>query len=185
MDEHQERTVALGLREGRPDAWRALYDAFAERVWRGVAHRMGSSAAEVADVVQESFLAAARSAKSYDPGKAPLWAWLWGIARLQVALHYRKAKRREEVHLVQARQVCDAPEAPDPLEAAELTDRVRQTLIVLPLEYELLLTAKYLEGESVETIAVREKTTAVAVRSKLARARQAFREAYDAAGAKS
>ena len=55
---------------------------------------------------------------------------------------------------------------------------VRVTLAELPAEYEALLTAKYLDGEPVDRIAVRERSTEVAVRSKLARARQAFREAY-------
>ncbi len=185
MDEHDERQVALGLREGRPDAWRALYDAYAERVWRAVARRMGPSVADVADVVQETFLAAARSARTYDPERAPLWAWLWGIARVNIALHYRKAERREQVYLVRARRDAEGASAPsngrpgDPLEAAELAFLVRATLVELPADYEQLLTAKYLDGESVDAIAVRERCTPVAIRSKLARARLAFREAYE------
>jgi RNA polymerase sigma-70 factor (ECF subfamily) len=39
-----------------------------------------------------------------------------------------------------------------------------------------VLTAKYLDGESVENIANRERSTVTAVRSRLARARQAFRQ---------
>ena len=67
----------------------------------------------------------------------------------------------------------------DPLEAAELAFLVRATLVELPADYEQLLTAKYLDGESVYAIAVRERCTPVAIRSKLARARLAFREAYE------
>ncbi|HUR54334.1 MAG TPA: sigma factor, partial [Gemmataceae bacterium] len=93
MDDDQARDVARGLRDGNPDAWRALYDAFAERVWRSVARVLGPNAADVADVVQETMLAAARSARGYDPSKGDLWNWVWGIARLQVALHFRKRQR--------------------------------------------------------------------------------------------
>src|SRR6185437_12447852 len=85
MDEQQERDIARGLRAGEADAWRALYDAHAERVWRAVARLMGAQAVDVADVVQETFLAAARSADSYDAARGSLWWWLWGIARRQVA----------------------------------------------------------------------------------------------------
>lgn len=188
MDEHQERQVVLGLHEGNPDAWRRLYEAFAERVWRCVARLMGPSASDIADVVQETFLAAARSARSFDPQRGPLWLWLWGIARRHVALHYRKKERHDRLQ-----QACEtlgadgrllrwlegAPETPpDTLVAGELAQLVRVTLAELPLDYETLLTAKYLDGESVEQIAERERTTAVAIRSKLARARQAFREAF-------
>jgi len=181
MDEHHEREVALGLREGRPDAWRALYDAFAERVWRAVARRLGPNAADVADVVQDTFLAAARSARTYDPERGPLWAWLWGIARVHVALHYRKVERREQVYLIRARRnACESNgQSGDPLEAAELALLVRATLVDLPADYEVLLSAKYFDGDSVDAIAARERSTPVAVRSKLARARQAFREAFE------
>ena len=46
----------------------------------------------------------------------------------------------------------------------------------LPAEYETVLTARYLDGESVEHIANLERSTVTAVRSRLARARQAFRQ---------
>jgi RNA polymerase sigma-70 factor (ECF subfamily) len=62
------------------------------------------------------------------------------------------------------------------LAAAELATLVRSTLTELPIEYETLLTAKYLDGATVDDIARQERSTAVAVRSRLARARQAFRE---------
>jgi RNA polymerase sigma-70 factor (ECF subfamily) len=183
MDEHQERDVAAGLRGGDPDAWRALYDAYATRVWRSVARLMGPCAADVADVVQETFLAAARSARTYDPARGSLWVWVWGIARVHVVLHYRKLDR---LHQARARLAADGTLArrldgkanADALIAGELAALVRATLTELPVDYEALLTAKYLDGESVEAIAARERTTDGAVRSKLARARQAFREAF-------
>jgi RNA polymerase sigma-70 factor (ECF subfamily) len=178
MDEEQERRVALGLRAGNADAWRTLYDAYAERVWRAVARRLGPSPADIADVVQETFLAAARSARTYDPERGPLWAWLWGVARLHVALHYRKQHQQERLQQARAR-LGPAAEAPrDALDRAELAELVRATLAELPGDYETLLTAKYLDGEPVEQIAEREHLSGVAVRSKLARARQAFREAF-------
>ena len=64
MDPHEERELTQGLGDGNPDAWRGLYDAYAQPVWRVVARLMGPTSADVADVVQETFLAAARSAKT-------------------------------------------------------------------------------------------------------------------------
>ena len=189
MDEQQARDVVRGLREGRADAWRSLYDAFAERVWRGVARLLGPHSADVADVVQETMLAAARSARTFDEAKGSLWTWLWGIARLQVALHFRKQKRHDR--LKQAGDWLAASNGrlsrwldgsdgfpADLLEAAELALFVRATLTELPDEYTRLLTAKYLDGESMKQIADREGSTAMAVRSKLARAREAFRQSF-------
>ncbi len=189
MDEQQERILVRGLREGRPDAWRSLHDTFAERVWRGVARLLGPHAADVADVVQETMLAAARSARTYDEAQGSLWVWLWGIARLQVALHFRKQKRHDRLkstgdwiaasngRLTHWLDGVDTTPS-DLLETAELATIVRTTLTELPGDYESLLTAKYLDGDSVEQIANREHSTETAVRSKLARAREVFRKTF-------
>lgn len=189
MDEHQARDVVRGLREGKPDSWRALYDAFAERIWWGVARLIGPNSADVADVVQETMLAAARSAGTFNPASGTLWVWLWGIARLQVALHYRKQKRHDRLkhtgewlaasngRLLRWLDGTD-PTPTDLLETAELALIVRIALAELSPDYGSLLTAKYLDGESVEQIASREHTTEAAVRSKLARAREDFRQVF-------
>ena len=179
MDEELAHRVATGLRSGDPDAWRQLYDAFAERVWRGVARLLGPHPADIADVVQETMLAAARSVRNFDGAKGSLWNWLWGIARTQVALHFRQRRRHD-------RWKWDALTRPEGTEALhesgieinEVAEAVRAALGELPAEYEQLLTAKYSDGDSVERIAGRERLTETAVRSKLARARAAFRAAY-------
>jgi RNA polymerase sigma-70 factor (ECF subfamily) len=189
LDEQQAGAVIRGLREGRADAWRTLYDAFAERVWRGVARLLGPNSADVADVVQETMLAAARSARTFDETKGALWPWLWGIARLQVALHFRKQQRHDRLRRVRdwlaagngrlTRWLDGTDPSPSALlEAAEMAVLVRETLTELSDDYEALLTAKYLDGESVEQIAVRERSTETAVRSRLARAREAFRQTF-------
>jgi RNA polymerase sigma-70 factor (ECF subfamily) len=133
-------------------------------------------------VVQETMLAAARSARTYDPASGSLWNWVWGIARIQVALHFRKRQRHDRLMEANSRVVrwLDGTDPPptDLLESAELVASVRFALTELPGEYETLLTAKYLDGDSVGTIAGRERSTETAVRSKLARARDAFRKVF-------
>src|SRR5690349_19325589 len=92
MNQQDDRAVAAGLRAGDAGAWHAFYDAYAGRLWRSVARRVGP-AADVADVVQETLVAAARNARQYDPLRGSLWSWLWGIGHRQVALYYRKRSR--------------------------------------------------------------------------------------------
>ena len=183
MDEQQEQTVARRLREGRAEAWHALYDAYAQRVWQYAARRLGGDAADVADVVQETFLAAAHSAGGYDPERGSLWFWLVGIARNQLALYFRKRRqhdplaRGEGLALVQIKR-CLRGEQPDPGDAmlrAEAAGLIQGVLGQLSADHEYLLSAKYCDGDSVEEIAARKKCTTTAVRSKLARARKAFR----------
>jgi RNA polymerase sigma-70 factor (ECF subfamily) len=189
MDETRERRIAQGLRGGDPQAWRELYEAFAERVWRSVARLLGPASADVADVVQETFMAAARSARTYDEAKGSLGVWLTGIARRHLALHFRKEQRHDRQRLVSAalcaangrlRQWLDGVDAPmpDALEIAELAQLVRATLAELPPEYEMALTAKYVDDVPVEQLAREERCTDVAIRSRLARARQAFRNEF-------
>ncbi|CAN5451738.1 sigma-70 family RNA polymerase sigma factor [soil metagenome] len=188
MDDALTRDVVRGLREGSPDAWRTLYDMFAHRVWCSVAPRLGYRPADIADVVQETMLAAARSARQFDETKGTLWQWLWGIARIQLALHYRKQQRHDRCQNTAwiaanqdrlSRWLDGSEPAPADLpETAELAESVRETLRELPEDYEAILTAKYLDGESVDEIAGQQSSTPMAVRSKLARARDAFRQTF-------
>ena len=188
MDDQQQREVAEGLRDGRPEAWRALYAEFSQPLWRHVARRLGSDAADVSDVLQEAFLAAARSAHGFDATRGSLWSWLRGIANNQLALHFRRSARHDDATRLQANATSSdgrlvkwldgGPLPSDVLEAAETAALVRATLLELPDEYADLLTAKYVDDLSMEEIAKQEGGTAAATSSKLARARRAFREAF-------
>lgn len=152
---------------------------------------MGPGSSDVADVVQETFLAAARGARAYDPSRGSLWVWLWGIARNHIALYYRKQGQLDRLkHAGQwlasgngaAQRYLDGVDAAlpeDVLASTELAALVRVTLTDLPEDYGMLLCAKYLDDRPVEDIARLTGATSTAVRSKLARARQAFREAFE------
>ncbi len=191
MDEQRQREIARGLREGKTDAWLALYDVYCHKVWSLVGRLMGHHSADIADVVQETFLAAARSASSFDSDRGTLWFWLGGIARNQAALHFRQRERFERVR--KQFEVTDGQPAREeiarwlenreagPAEAlatAETVSLVRDTLTLLPDHYETLLTAKYFSDATVEQIASVENMTTTAIRSRLARAHRAFRDVF-------
>jgi len=189
MDKNTELKIAQGLQKGNRQAWLQLYEAYAEPVWRNISRHTGGDSAAVADIVQETFLAAARSARNFRPDRGTLWVWLWIIARRQVALYYRKQK--PQIVLNQARQwwagldgekfdwidaKADMP--PDILESQELAVLVRLALSELPGDYQTLLLAKYVDNRQAEEIAEQIDCSETAVRSKLARARKAFRKAF-------
>jgi RNA polymerase sigma-70 factor (ECF subfamily) len=180
--------LAAALRDGKDDAWLALYDRYAQRLWREVARRLGPGHPEVGDVVQEVLLAAARSAKGYDPKRGSPWAWLVGIAKRHVAGRVRT--RQRELRL--ARQwwqrldgrarlwMSGQQEAPpDVLESSELAVLVRATLDTLPLEQQLLLTGRYLDDRSAKDLAEDLGQSPGTVRVQLHRARNAFRRTFD------
>ena len=189
MDKNTERKIAQGLQKGNRQAWLQLYEAYAEQVWRNISRLTGGDSAAVADIVQETFLAAARSARNFRPDRGTLWVWLWTIARRQVALYYRKQK--PNIVLSQAKQSwtsldgekfdwidAKADMPPDILESQELAALVRCALRELPGDYQTLLLAKYVDNQPAERVAERINCSEAAVRSKLARARKAFRKAF-------
>jgi RNA polymerase sigma-70 factor (ECF subfamily) len=185
MDEGLGESVAEGLRQGDERAWSKLYETSAHRVWQQVSRLIGSNAEDVADVVQETFLAAARSAGKYRPSFGTPETWLWGIARRQVALHYRKQAQVRRLHealgelashnggLGWLRSGSPAPE--DALHSQDVAVLVRAALARLPAEYQGILASKYWDWASIESIAQEAGISQAAASSKLARARRAFR----------
>jgi len=189
MDRSEERVVAAGLKAGRPEAWLALYDAYAARLWGHVARLSGGNSDTAADAVQATLLAAAQSARSFDPSRGGLWNWLCGIASHQVALIHRRNRTATTFSL----ETCDESDVSPPadawelwlsgeideppmrLQTAEAADLVRAALISLPADYQTLLLARYVDGASAEQIATNANTTGQAIRSRLARARRALR----------
>ena len=146
-----DEQLARGLAAGSIEAWHALYDAYAEAVWHSVARRVGPHTAVVADIVQETFLLAARSARSFDPSRGTALGWLRGIARTQTALHFRRRQTRPEAAGDDFRAVARDADA-DPLAEAETAAAVRQVLGALPQDYEILLVGKYLDGLTLDEL---------------------------------
>jgi RNA polymerase sigma-70 factor (ECF subfamily) len=182
LDEPDQQAVICGLRLGDRDAWSALYDGYSADIWRYVARLVGPETAAVADIVQETFLAAARSARQFDPQRGTLWAWLSGIAHHQSALYWRQINKVQRLkELVEARAdelrrwLETSASADEPWARLELADAVRGVLADLPADYSALLTAKYLDERTLDELSRESGGTVDAIKSKLARARREFR----------
>ena len=190
MDTDTERKIIEELRRLEQQAWQRLYEVYAEPLWRNVSRLVGDDSSMVADIVQETFFAAARSAKNYNPHRGSLWIWLWTIAQRQVALYYRKqgpsiglsraqnwwaSLNGEKFDWIDA--AADMP--PEILQSQELALLVRTALRKLPSDYQTLLLAKYVDNHPVAQISEQMNCSQEAVRSKLARARKAFRKSFE------
>lgn len=177
------------LQRGDRAAWARLYDGYAERVWRFVARLLGSEAAWVADVVQETFLAAAKSAGTFDEARGSVWSWLTGIAHRQAALSWRQRGQEQRLQSVLAamplevrygaRVFDDSAPADEWFERRELAVVIRSTLSALPAEYATVLVAKYLDEQAIDDIAIELDESYEAVRSRLARARREFKAVFE------
>ncbi|MDP1797504.1 MAG: sigma-70 family RNA polymerase sigma factor [Planctomycetaceae bacterium] len=186
LDEHDQLVVIRGLRDGNREAWSALYRGYSADVWRYVARLVGPQSADVADVVQETLLAAARSARQFDVSKGTLWSWLAGIAHRQAALANRRAHRATRVVALAEsgaavfRTLCETDLAVDAIwERQELVEIVRWLLAEMSPEYAGLLTGKYLDEASIEDLSQQWGGSIEATKSKLARARREFREQFE------
>ncbi|QFZ23559.1 sigma-70 family RNA polymerase sigma factor [Saccharothrix syringae] len=72
-------------------AFAELFDAHARQLRGYLAGRVGESAAD--DLVAETFLVALKRRHSYDPERAPVKGWLYGIATNLVREHQRRETR--------------------------------------------------------------------------------------------
>jgi RNA polymerase sigma-70 factor, ECF subfamily len=135
----------------------------------GFAWRMTGSPSIAEDVLQEVFLALIRSPGRFDSGRAPLRAFLLGIARNQV----RKRLERERHWDALDDGVFEA--APlDPV-AGEVGDWVARAVHSLPAtQREALVLFEY-EGLSLEEVARAVGAEVGAVKSRLHRARENLR----------
>jgi RNA polymerase sigma-70 factor (ECF subfamily) len=185
QDDIDHLAVIRGLRDGRRESWAMLYDRYSTDVWRYVARLVGHPA-DVADVVQETFLAAARSARQFDAARGTLWGWLAGIAHHQASQYWRRSgqttrlRALAESRAIELRQWTNGAASVDELwRQRELADVVRGVLAELPADYVWLLTAKYLDDCSLDELARETGSTVEAVKSKLARARREFRARFE------
>ncbi len=186
LDLSQQRQIANGLREGDRAAWEALFDAFSLPLWRFAKRLIGNDNQAIDDVVQETFLAAARSARQFDAEQGTLWAWLTGIAQRQAALYWRQAARAVRIKVLAASGsariqdwLVDTVEPDAPWEQRETADLIRSVLAELSSDYGALLTARYLDERSTAELIEFFGGTAESLKSKLARARKEFRHKFE------
>ncbi|GAA0946914.1 RNA polymerase sigma factor [Nonomuraea longicatena] len=109
------------IRLGRPpeesmDDFDRVFAAHFQEIHRYVAQRLGPDHAE--DVAAETFLTAYRKRDRYDPGRAGVRTWLYGIATNLVGKH-----RRTETRALRALRRHDPPSA-DPGPEERVAERV-------------------------------------------------------------
>ncbi len=172
-----------GLRQRTPEACVALYDRFAEGIFRFAALRLPEDTQTAEEVVVQTFADAVRDIGRFNPKQSNLSAWLFGIARRRIQAEIRIRKRLKSVPLaaqIPLEQVAEAASQGD--FATGVTERLvaKQKVAVLTE----VLTETEMEAltlQSVEELSAREIGRIMgrserAVHSLLHRARQKARE---------
>ncbi|MFD2472186.1 RNA polymerase sigma factor [Amycolatopsis silviterrae] len=177
-----ERYAAAGAVDGddRPDScghdlqpvFQSLFDRHARDVRRYLASRAGPTVAD--DLVSDTFLIALQRRASYDPARAGVRAWLFGIATNLLRQHARAESRYlRTAARDQGAQIArgHADRVADQVDAEA---RVRELAGLAPGDRDVLLLASWGELDASEIGAVLD-IPAGTVRSRLHRVRQQLR----------
>jgi RNA polymerase sigma-70 factor (ECF subfamily) len=158
------------LAAGDDAALRALFSRNAP--WLAARLRALLPAPDVEDVIQETFLAVWRGARSYRPeGVAP--AWIWGIARRQAAMMLRK----RGAELRRASEGATGAGDEDPASTASARTDLKAAVSALGPAERDIWQLLYVEDRPVEEVAKRTGVPTGTVKSRSHRARRLLRAA--------
>jgi len=159
----------------RPERFAVIFDRYAPVVHGYLSRRVGVLAD---DLVSETFLLAFRGRTGYVPGRAPVRAWLFGIATNLVRRHARDEERRYRAFGRAAghvESVTDLGEVAGRVDAQALRDELTAALAGLPREeLDVLLLWTYPQLSYAEIAAALDVPVGT-VRSRLHRARGKLR----------
>ena len=181
MADDEQSSLITVLKQRDRSAWSAVVDRHLQEVYGFVFHLVGGDRAVAEDINQETWLEALDGIDHCNATQGSFRNWLFGIARKRVALHYRRrALAGNPTSLSdpfgKAAELGDISVLPeDVLEEVERVWVVRAAILLLPVDRREVLLGKYVEGLSVESIAIRMGRTAKAVESLLSRAREQVR----------
>lgn len=138
----------------RGDRWAmaVLFRALQPPLLRYLRHH-APDAAE--DLAAECWLAAAKMLATFEGGADELRAWLFGVARHQVANHHRTRRRR--LHLARAEEPIGPAVPSDPadtvVESMSAQDAVEALARALPSDQAEVVLLRVVAGLSVEQVA--------------------------------
>jgi RNA polymerase sigma-70 factor (ECF subfamily) len=165
-----------------------FYDANVDGLYAFVFYRVGRDTALAEDVVQETFALALAKQAAYDPERGSVGSWLAVLSRNVIRDHLRDHRRADQLQATWERidatlaqtfaAMAERPLPGEVLERAETRDLVHMAIANLPDQYRNALTRKYVDGESLESLAGELGISVDAAKSLLARARRAFRDTF-------
>ncbi|MFN0170681.1 MAG: RNA polymerase sigma factor [Bryobacteraceae bacterium] len=168
--------VAAVLRKDRK-ATAEFVSRHADSLHSYLSRRLAPREDLVGDLFQQVFLEAWEKLASWQ-GRAPLGAWLFGIARHKVQDHYRASLRQTQLSEGDPEPVTEAYYE-EWLDERAANERVWQVLGSLPDSYRIVLLWRYWEQQSAEEMARQSGKTVKAIERLLARARTHFRRRWN------
>ena len=149
-DQEAEARLIDAAVGGDAAAFAALYDHYADRVYRHCYYRLGNRA-DAEDLTQQTFLQAWRAIGRYRRGDAPVVAWLLTIAQRLALSHFRRAREVASPEVAPA-----APGVSDPAEALDASvtrSEVRRAILHLKPERQEVIILRFIDGFSIGEVA--------------------------------
>ena len=163
------------MRAGKEDAFRAIYERHQGALFRFVLHMTGSSTT-AEEVTQDVFMHLIRKPRAYDPSKAPLAAYLFGIARNLARRAFQNSA--SDVRMDDVEELDVTPAEADLIEKlgnSETLDFLRKAVLALPELYrEVVVLCDLEEMSYAEAAGILECSTGT-VASRMNRARNMLR----------
>jgi len=183
----EERMLVARMLRGDEAAFSEFFEANVGPLFRFALPRVGGDAHIAEDVVQATLCRAMRKLSTYR-GEAALLTWVTTICRREIANWFeRKSTTPPTVELADdvpeiraAIESLSADIADESMRRKEVAQLVQSILDRLPSRYGDALEWKYIDGLSVVEIATRLAVNPKAAESLLTRARNAFRDAFEA-----
>ena len=160
----------------RDQAFELLYNAYRGRIFTFLLRLSGTSAA-ADDLTQESFEKAYRALARLESDQK-LLPWLYRIANNSAIDTLRRRTRFTWLPWIAVRGTTHESVPGDPTAAASLRSDINDVLRQLPPDNAAALLLHAIEGYTYAEIALIQGCTLGAARSRISRARQAFKDSY-------
>lgn len=174
----EDRQLINACLDGQSAAFGELVCRYQDRLYNTV-FRLLENQEDARDVVQEAFLSAYQSLRSFK-GDSLFFTWLYRIA-VNTAISYKRKQRvlpRLHSGPGSSPEIADASDAVRPersLEVAEDEKRVHDALMRLSVEHRTVLIMKDMDGQKYEDMAETLQVPIGTIRSRLHRARLELR----------
>jgi len=165
VQQDQEKSLIRQAREGSRSAFDLLFERHRQFVYN-VCYRMLGSADDAVDMTQEAFIQAYRELRRFR-GDAAFRTWLYRIAINQCVNVIRRDQRRKR--LAEAVPI-EYESNPD--------DQVWEVILKLEPQHRAVLVLHYFQGLTCDEMAKALGCLSGTVRTKLHRARAAFKKQY-------
>jgi RNA polymerase sigma-70 factor (ECF subfamily) len=172
-DREIDADILEACRRGEREAFRALYDAYKDKVYSIALYYFHGDRAAASDVTQQVFLKLFTSMPQYR-GDSKFSTWLY---RLVVNACTDASRRSRSNTLAVDRPALEALPGPGPAQAtpeeavarAQMADSIRSAVAALPERFRLAILLRYFEDLSYEEMAAALNCSMGTVASRLSR----------------